>query len=81
MWQSLNPATAPLDCWPVGEGQGHWYGGGESLKSKWPLDHGHIRMSPFVTGSVVDPNTLNLDPDPKLQYIINLKRNYFKNNL
>lgn len=49
-WQALSESTTPIDCWPVGEGAGHWYGGGESLGSRWPLDKGHIRMTPFVTG-------------------------------
>ena len=34
----------------MGGASGHWYGGGESLVSQWPLDGGHISMSPFVTG-------------------------------
>ena len=42
--------TFPCDCWPVGGEHGHWYGGGESLVSEWPLDRGKIRMEPFVTG-------------------------------
>ena len=42
--------TVPRDCWPVGGDHGHWYGGGETLASTWPLDSGHIAMSPFVTG-------------------------------
>jgi len=49
-WLALSEDTMPFDCWPVGEGAGHWYGGGESLTSQWPLDNGHIVMSPFVTG-------------------------------
>ena len=49
-WQALSEHISPQDCWPVGEGAGHWYGGGESLSSRWPLDQGHINMSPFVTG-------------------------------
>ena len=36
--------------WPVGGEHGHWYGGGESLVSEWPLDRGKISMEPFVTG-------------------------------
>jgi len=50
MWTALNKDTSPIDCWPVGPSNGHWYGGGESLMSKWPLDNGHIKLSPFVTG-------------------------------
>ena len=42
--------TFPCDCWPVGGEHGHWYGGGESLVSEWPLDRGKINMEPFVTG-------------------------------
>ena len=42
--------TFPCDCWPVGGEHGHWYGGGESLVSQWPLDQGRITMEPFVTG-------------------------------
>merc|ERR1712142_10660 len=50
MWTALNKNTSPIDCWPVGPYHGHWYGGGESLVSKWPLDNGRIKLSPFVTG-------------------------------
>merc|ERR1712142_1276234 len=50
MWTALNKNTSPIDCWPVGPSHGHWYGGGESLVSKWPLDNGQIQLSPFVTG-------------------------------
>ena len=50
MWTALNKDTSPIDCWPVGPSHGHWYGGGESLVSKWPLDNGKIKLSPFVTG-------------------------------
>jgi len=50
MWTALNKENFPIDCWPVGPLNGHWYGGGESLVSKWPLDNGRIKMSPFVTG-------------------------------
>ncbi len=34
----------------MGGEHGHWYGGGESLVSEWPLDQGSISMEPFVTG-------------------------------
>ena len=50
IWTALNKDTSPMDCWPVGPLNGHWYGGGESLMSKWPLDNGRIKLSPFVTG-------------------------------
>ena len=33
--------------------QGQWYGGGESLQAAWPLQKGHIKLSPFVTGDEV----------------------------
>lgn len=49
-WQSLNPNVSPTDCFSFGEGQGHWYGGGESLKVHWPLEKGHILRTPFITG-------------------------------
>jgi len=52
-WQSLNPSISPKDCFPFGEGQGHWYGGGESLQALWPLNKGHIEHSPFITGDEV----------------------------
>ena len=50
-WQSLDKAISPMDCFPVGgQDDGHWYGGGESLKASWPLEKAHIGLSPFVTG-------------------------------
>lgn len=49
-WQSLSPGVSPKDCFHFGEGQGHWYGGGESLKALWPLEKGNIEWSPFITG-------------------------------
>jgi hypothetical protein len=53
-WQSLSPDVSPIDCFPLGdEFQGHWYGGGESLRGAWPLDKGHIELSAFVTGDEV----------------------------
>ncbi len=55
-WQSLSPDVSPMDCYPVGDelkGQGHWYGGGESLSATWPLDRGHIALSAFITGDEV----------------------------
>ena len=33
--------------------QGHWYGGGETLRAAWPLEKGHIKLSAFVTGDEV----------------------------
>jgi len=50
MWTALDKDMSPMDCWPVGASNGHWYGGGESLMSKLPLDNGRIKLSPFVTG-------------------------------
>eukprot|EP00092_Neocalanus_flemingeri_P006045 GFUD01006514.1.p1 GENE.GFUD01006514.1~~GFUD01006514.1.p1 ORF type:complete len:810 (-),score=153.12 GFUD01006514.1:109-2538(-) len=50
MWTALNKDTSPMDCWPIGPLNGHWYGGGERLMSKWPIDKGRIKLSPFVTG-------------------------------
>jgi len=39
--------------------QGQWYGGGESLKAAWPLQRGHIKLSPFVTGDEVRPSIIS----------------------
>ncbi len=44
---------SPMDCFEFNKGQGHWYGGGESLQAAWPLEKGHIKMTPFVTGDEV----------------------------
>ncbi|QQP40236.1 Uncharacterized protein FKW44_014219, partial [Caligus rogercresseyi] len=49
-WQSLHEDVSPMDCFPVGKNQGHWYGGGETAGAAWPLDKGRIQNSPFVTG-------------------------------
>ena len=49
--QSLSKEISPCDCWPVGGSQApHWYGGGESLLSSWPLGRDTLNMTPFVTG-------------------------------
>ena len=49
--QSLSKEISPCDCWPVGgAGAPHWYGGGESLVSSWPLGRDSLNMTPFVTG-------------------------------
>jgi len=51
VWKSLSTKATPLlDCWPIGPDAGHWYGGGESLEAKYPLEEGRVRLSPFVTG-------------------------------
>ena len=51
VWTSLSPAHHPADCWPVGPGHGHWYGAGETVGSRWPLDSGQpLGLTPFVTG-------------------------------
>ena len=49
--QSLSKEISPCDCWPVGGAEApHWYGGGESLVSSWPLGRDSLNMTPFVTG-------------------------------
>ena len=49
--QSLSKDISPSDCWPVGGAEDpHWYGGGESLQSGWPLGRANLNMTPFVTG-------------------------------
>ena len=56
VWQSLHQSDSPRDCFHFGEEGsriGHWYGGGESLHAKWPLEEGHIERSPFITGDEV----------------------------
>ena len=47
VWTSLTSSSVPRDCWPLSPG--HWYGGGETLGSSWPLA-GNVSMTPFVTG-------------------------------
>ena len=48
VWVSQHNSMSPMDCFPPG--QGHWYGGGESLQASWPWENGHIKSSPFITG-------------------------------
>ena len=58
-WQSLDKHVSPMDCFPIGEeGQGHWYGGGETLTGAWPIDKGTVKLSAFVTGDEVRLHTL-----------------------
>ena len=49
----MHHSVSPRDCFHFGEDQGHWYGGGESLNATWPLQKGHIKKSPFITGDEV----------------------------
>ena len=39
-----------MDCFHFGHGQGHWYGGGESLRASWPLEKSQVNKSAFITG-------------------------------
>ncbi|CAB3363493.1 Hypothetical predicted protein [Cloeon dipterum] len=51
-WQALSHHHHPTDCFDWSLGKGHWYGGGLAAGGAWPLEDGHIRMAPFVTGSI-----------------------------
>lgn len=63
-WTSLTKDITLRDCWPLGPGHGHWYGGGERLTANessssassfqdtaWPLgSNTEVDLVPFVTG-------------------------------
>ncbi|XP_050303978.1 myogenesis-regulating glycosidase isoform X2 [Anthonomus grandis grandis] len=50
-WYSLNENLAPTDCIELAPGV-HWYGGGQTKESAWPLEKGGHNFSPFVTGNI-----------------------------
>lgn len=50
-WISLNENVSPTDCIEMATGV-HWYGGGQTQESAWPLEKGQHGFQPFITGDV-----------------------------
>lgn len=50
-WVSLSDEISPTDCFDLGGGS-HWYGGGETAESAWPLEKCNHNFRPFITGRV-----------------------------
>ncbi|XP_030756966.1 myogenesis-regulating glycosidase [Sitophilus oryzae] len=50
-WLSLNEHLSPTDCFEMRSNL-HWYGGGQTQESAWPLEKGLHDFQPFVTGNV-----------------------------
>ncbi|XP_031337819.1 myogenesis-regulating glycosidase isoform X1 [Photinus pyralis] len=51
-WISLSENINPTDCFDLSLGSGHWYGGGQTSESAWPLEKGLHSFAPFVTGRI-----------------------------
>jgi hypothetical protein len=68
-WKALAPGYHPTDCFDWSHGRGHWYGGGLSTDGKWPLEDGHVKLSPFVTGNTPEKEWANV----LQRYFINSK--------
>ncbi|XP_012532072.2 myogenesis-regulating glycosidase isoform X3 [Monomorium pharaonis] len=51
-WQSLSPYYNPKDCFDWSSKRGHWYGAGQIQNMAYPLEHGRLELSPFITGDV-----------------------------
>ncbi|KAF5289192.1 hypothetical protein FQR65_LT00078 [Abscondita terminalis] len=51
-WISLSEHVHPTDCYDLSPSTGHWYGGGQTSESAWPLEKGLHNFAPFVTGRV-----------------------------
>ncbi|KAF2901313.1 hypothetical protein ILUMI_04874 [Ignelater luminosus] len=51
-WISLSEDILPTDCYDLSPGTEHWYGGGQTAESAWPLEKGLHDFSPFVTGKL-----------------------------
>ncbi|XP_044259481.1 myogenesis-regulating glycosidase isoform X1 [Tribolium madens] len=49
-WIALNDGMSPTDCFSLGDD--HWYGGGQTAESAWPLEKGNHDFAPFITGRV-----------------------------
>ncbi|KAJ8965872.1 hypothetical protein NQ314_003852 [Rhamnusium bicolor] len=49
-WISLSDSVSPTDCFDMTNG--HWYGGGQTAESAWPLEKGGHSFQPFITGKV-----------------------------
>ncbi|XP_060526569.1 myogenesis-regulating glycosidase isoform X2 [Cylas formicarius] len=50
-WIALNENLPPTDCFEMAPGV-HWYGGGQTAESAWPLEKGAHDFQPFITGQV-----------------------------
>ncbi|XP_063908842.1 myogenesis-regulating glycosidase isoform X3 [Zophobas morio] len=51
-WISLKDSMAPTDCFELSQPNDHWYGGGQTAESAWPLENGNHDFAPFITGRV-----------------------------
>ncbi|XP_057651254.1 myogenesis-regulating glycosidase [Diorhabda carinulata] len=49
-WVSLSDNLAPTDCFDMSNA--HWYGGGQTAESAWPLEKGSHFYQPFITGNI-----------------------------
>lgn len=49
-WVSLSDNLAPTDCFDMSDA--HWYGGGQTAESAWPLEKGSHFYQPFITGNI-----------------------------
>lgn len=49
-WIALNERISPTDCFDWNVGKGHWYGGGQTADSAWPIQKKSFDFAPFVTG-------------------------------
>lgn len=49
-WTALSQNIYPTDCFDMT--QTHWYGGGQTAESAWPLEKGGHDFHPFITGKV-----------------------------
>lgn len=59
-WQALTNHHHPTDCFDWGHDKGHWFGGGLAAGGAWPLEAGHVRMAPYVTGNVPEQAWANV---------------------
>lgn len=52
-WMSLRSGIEPTDCYgSTPNKNGHWYGGGQTAETAWPLNNARHDFAPFVTGMV-----------------------------
>lgn len=51
-WTSLSDEIYPTDCIDISQSAGHWYGGGQTAESAWPLEKNTQSFAPFVTGRI-----------------------------
>lgn len=51
-WMSLSENIFPTDCFDLSPATEHWYGGGQTSESAWPLEKGLHDFAPFVTGRI-----------------------------